>query len=121
MGAGGRPAGGRRAARPLGPLGCARCRASACGPSTTWSGWGLTTSWVGGAHLGACFALRCGQRLSATHVATQRCFWRNNWYTSGEPLPVLSYWGAVLAILPRLWRIETELSHDVLNPARVPL
>ena len=53
-----------RATRPLGPLGCTRCHASTGGPSTSSSCWGLTHSRWGGTHLGACFALRCCQRLS---------------------------------------------------------
>src|SRR6185312_8989201 len=35
--------------------------------------------------------------------------------------PVLSYWELRPSRLLRAWRIETELSRDVLNPARVPL
>ena len=45
----------------------------------------------GKSHLGVGFALRCFQRLSRPHIATQRCSWRNNWYTSGASIPVLSY------------------------------
>jgi len=37
------------------------------------------------------FALRCFQRLSRPDLATQLCPWRNNWYTSGLSIPVLSY------------------------------
>ncbi len=37
------------------------------------------------------FALRCFQRLSQPHVATQRCHWHDNWYTRGAFTPVLSY------------------------------
>ena len=37
------------------------------------------------------FPLRCFQRLSFPYLATQRCSWRNNWYTSGTFIPVLSY------------------------------
>ncbi len=44
----------------------------------------------------------------------------NNWYTSGKSTLVLSYQVDPLKFLrPR--RIGTELSHDVLNPNRVPL
>ena len=39
----------------------------------------------------ASFTLRCFQRLSHPYIATQRCSWRNNWYTSGMSIPVLSY------------------------------
>ena len=37
------------------------------------------------------FALRCFQRLSRPDLATQRCSWQNNWNTSGQFIPVLSY------------------------------
>src|SRR4029079_6370445 len=72
-------------------------------------------------HLGASFALRCFQRLSLPNVANQPCRWRDNWHTRGSSAPVLSYWGQLPASLLRPRRIGTELSHDVLNPARVPL
>ena len=45
----------------------------------------------GKSHLKGGFMLRCFQHLSRPHVATQRCSWRNNWYTSGVSIPVLSY------------------------------
>jgi len=45
----------------------------------------------GRSNLGAGFALRCFQRLSAPDVATQRCPWRDNWHTRGLSLSVLSY------------------------------
>jgi hypothetical protein len=45
----------------------------------------------GKSHLEGGFALRCFQRLSRPYLATQRCSWRNNWYTSGTSIPVLSY------------------------------
>ena len=55
--------------------------------STWWSPTALIgkTSFEGG------FPLRCFQRLSLPYLATQRCFWRNNWYTRGTSTPVLSY------------------------------
>ena len=37
------------------------------------------------------FPLRCFQRLSRPHLATQLCRWRDNWSTSGASTPVLSY------------------------------
>jgi hypothetical protein len=67
------------------------------------------------------FPLRCVQRLSRPHLATRRCGWRHNRYTRGASLPVLSYWGERLASLEHPRQIGTELSHDVLNPAHVPL
>ena len=45
----------------------------------------------GSTHLGVGFPLRCFQRLSLPDVATRRCPWRNNRYTSGRSVPVLSY------------------------------
>ena len=42
-------------------------------------------------HLEVCFPLRCFQRLSDPDTATQRCHWRDNWYTGGPSNPVLSY------------------------------
>ncbi|GAB6259754.1 hypothetical protein PSKAS_52780 [Peribacillus sp. N1] len=65
--------------------------------------------------------LRCFPQLSRPHVATQLCLWQDNWYTSGSSIPVLSYLGQLLSNFLRPRRIGTELSHDVLIPARVPL
>ena len=42
-------------------------------------------------HLEASFALRCFQCLSLPNIATLRCSWRHNRYTSGSSDPVLSY------------------------------
>ncbi len=42
-------------------------------------------------HLVAGFALICFQRLSLPDVATRRCHWHDNRYTSGPSNPVLSY------------------------------
>ena len=42
-------------------------------------------------HLGAGFALRCLQRLSAPDAATRPCAWRRNRLTVGPSAPVLSY------------------------------
>ena len=67
------------------------------------------------------FPLRCLQRLSRPDVATLRCGWRHNRSTSGPSTPVLSYWGQLLSSLRHPRQIGTELSHDVLNPAHVPL
>jgi len=41
--------------------------------------------------LGGGFTLRCFQRLSFPNIATQRCHWRDNWYTRGSSTLVLSY------------------------------
>ena len=35
--------------------------------------------------------LRCFQRFSRPHLATERCRWRDNSYTRGAFNPVLSY------------------------------
>ena len=45
----------------------------------------------GSAHLEGGFPLRCFQRLSLPDVATRQCPWRNNRYTRGQSVPVLSY------------------------------
>ena len=45
----------------------------------------------GSAHLEVGFPLRCIQRLSHPHIATQLCRWRDNWCTRGASIPVLSY------------------------------
>ena len=37
------------------------------------------------------FPLRCFQRLSRPYIATLRCRWRDNRYTRGTSIPVLSY------------------------------
>src|SRR5690625_1331349 len=65
--------------------------------------------------------LRCFQQLSVPHVATQLCSWRNNWYTSGVSIPVLSYYGQLFSNFQRPQRLGTDLSPDVLNPASEPL
>ena len=72
-------------------------------------------------HLEVHFNLICFQVLLTPHIATQRLRKIHNWYTSGAFLLVLSYKEEILSILYRLHWIWTELSHDVLNPAHVPL
>ena len=72
-------------------------------------------------YLGAGFPLRCFQRLSLPNVANQPRHWRDDWHTRGSSTQVLSYYGQVSSRFRRAQRIETKLSHDVLNPARVPL
>ena len=67
------------------------------------------------------FPLRCFQRLSRPNVATLQCRGRDNRSTRGPSIPVLSYWGQLLSSLVHPRQIGTELSHDVLNPAHVPL
>ncbi len=54
-----------------------------CGPSGTLR--------CGRSHLEVGFPLRCFQRLSLRDIATLRCPWRDNRYTSGHSTPVLSY------------------------------
>ena len=72
-------------------------------------------------HLKAGVTLRCFQRLSVPDVATQLYAWRHNWYTIGPSTPVLSYSEQLPSSFLRPRWIGTELSHDVLNPAHVPL
>ena len=52
---------------------------------------GSSTTLIGKSSIQVGFPLRCFQRLSCPYIATQRCSWRNNWYTRGTFIPVLSY------------------------------
>src|SRR5687768_17498947 len=54
-----------------------RCLQGSCDPGTT--------------HLVEGFTLRCFQRFSLPHVATEHYPWRDNSYTRGASNPVLSY------------------------------
>ena len=72
-------------------------------------------------HLKAGFTLRCFQRLSLPDAATRLHGWRHDRYTVGPSTPVLSYWEQPPSSSLRPRWIWTELSHDVLNPAHVPL
>jgi len=46
---------------------------------------------AGNPYLRAGFTLRCFQRLSNPNIAIRPCSWRNNRYTRGSSIPVLSY------------------------------
>ena len=72
-------------------------------------------------YLGAGFPLRCFQQLSVPDMATRQCLERDNRQTRGPFIQFLSYSGRVPSSILRPRQIGTELSHDVLNPARVPL
>ena len=60
---------------------------STSGLSTSWS----TTALIGKPCFEGGFTLRCLQHLSRPHIATLRCRWRDNRYTRGASIPVLSY------------------------------
>ena len=110
------------ASRPLVPVGSTPRGASTSGLSTTCSAWGLQR--LGAAwnpYLGEGFPLRCFQRLSLPNVANRPRHWRDDRHTRGSSTQVLSYYGQASPGFQRAQRIETKLSHDVLNPARVPL
>ena len=108
--------------RPLVPVGSTPHRASTSGLSNTCSACGLQAPKVPrNPNLGAGFPLRCFQRLSLPNVANRPCRWRDNRHTRGPSTQVLSYYGQASSGFQRAQRIETKLSHDVLNPARVPL
>ena len=77
---------------PLVPVSSTHYCASTPGLSTWWSATTLQGDQVPGtSHLEASFPLRCFQRLSLPYIATRRCDWRHNRYTSGTSTPVLSY------------------------------
>ncbi len=57
------------------------------------------------------FPLRCFQRLSIPDIATQRCSWRNNWYTRGQSTSVLSYQKQIFSRIDACSRQETNLSY----------
>ena len=77
---------------PLVPVSSRHCCPSTPGLSTWWSATTLQGGLASGrSHLQARFPLRCFQRLSLPYIATRRCDWRHNRYTSGTSTPVLSY------------------------------
>lgn len=119
------PKKGRRkmiASPPLVPVGSTACAASTSGLSTTCSAWGVQeVKPPRNPYLGAGFPLRCFQRLSLPNVANRPRHWRDDRHTRGSSTQVLSYYGQASSRFQRAQRIETKLSHDVLNPARVPL
>src|SRR5437870_9272173 len=67
------------------------CGAYTSDLSTSSSSTALQGVAPGRPSLEVCFPLRCFQRLSDPDTATQRCHWRDNWYTGGPSNPVLSY------------------------------
>jgi hypothetical protein len=77
---------------PLVRLGCSAHAPCTCRLSTWWSPTALQGDQVPGkTHLWRGFPLRCIQRLSLPDVATRHCHWRDNRYTRGRSVPVLSY------------------------------
>ena len=59
--------------------------------STSSSLRGLTSLCCGNSILQGGFTLRCLQRLSRPHFASQLCHWHDNCCTRGASIPVLSY------------------------------
>ena len=109
-----------------GPRRISQVRSTPCGAptpclSTSSSSRRLAVLRHGKPHLKAGFTLRCFQRLSLPNAATRLHGWRHDRYTVGPSTPVLSYWGQTPSSFQRPRWIWTELSHDVLNPAHVPL
>ena len=68
-----------------------RYRASTDDLSTWSSPRGLTRLRDGNSLLWVGFTLRCLQRLSSPHFASQLCRWHDNCCTRGASIPVLSY------------------------------
>src|SRR5260370_36160613 len=73
------------------PVSSTPCSAYTSGLSTSSSSTALQGVAPGRPSLEVRFPLRCFQRLSNPYTATQRCHWRDNWYTGGPSNPVLSY------------------------------
>ncbi len=95
---------------------------STSGLSTSSSSRGLTSLWNGISHLKGGFTLRCLQRLSLPDLAALPWLRQQVHQRSVHPGPlVLRTAPLILRPHRRPRRIGTELSHDVLNPARVPL
>ena len=68
-----------------------RYRTSTDDLSTLSSSRGLTSLRCGNSILQGGFTLRCLQRLSRPHFASQLCRWHDNCCTRGASIPVLSY------------------------------
>src|SRR5918911_4481995 len=106
----------------LGPLSCTRCRACTCGPCYPvvcrgpYSLWGMGGVILGGAsRLDAVSASPCRAWLPGDAPGgTTRA-------PAARPPRSSRTGGGAPQTSNRPRRIETELSHDVLNPARVPL
>src|SRR5690625_1968781 len=71
---------------------CMHCCTSTPSLSTSWSRTTLQGALGPGIpNLQTSFPLRCLQRLSLPYIATRRCHWHDNRYTSGTSTPGLSY------------------------------
>ena len=75
----------------LGPVSCMPCGTFTSGLSTWWSTTALLGFLPGRPGFEVGFPLRCFQRLSRPHIATRPCRWRDNRFTRGASIPVLSY------------------------------
>ncbi len=71
--------------------------------------------------LAACFPLRCFQRFSLPDIATEPAGRPTTPPPAVRPARSSRTRASPAQCSTRSERIETELSHDVLNPARVPL
>src|SRR3954452_24307381 len=79
------------------PVSSTPCSAYTSDLSTSSSSTALQGVAPGRPSLEVCFPLRCFQRLSDPDTATQRCHWRDNWYTGGPSTPALSSKGGALS------------------------
>ena len=91
------------------------------GLSTPCSVGGLTHLRGGKPHLETCFPLRCIQRFPLPTIATRPAGRPTTAPPAGRPARSSRTRASPAQPSKRPHRIETELSHDVLNPARVPL
>jgi hypothetical protein len=111
----------RQAARASVPVGSTTRAASTAGRSTARLAAPLPGHAGEVPRLVAGFALRCIQRFSLPTVATQLAGRPTTAPPAGRPARSSRTRASPTQAPRRPHRIETELSHDVLNPARVPL
>ena len=107
--------------RPCAPVACTCRHATSAGRSPSRLLGGLPAYGSECPHLGAPFPLRCFQRFGLPAIATEPAGRPTTPPPAGRPRRSSRTKRSSPQDTRRPSRIETELSHDVLNPARVPL
>jgi hypothetical protein len=106
--------------RPCAPVACTCHHATSAGRSPSYLLGGLPAYCSECPHLGAPFPLRCFQRFGLPAIATEPAGRPTTPPPAGRPRRSSRTKRSSPQDTSRPSRIETELSHDVLNPARVP-